>query len=79
MSLCRMGSAFFTGDNEGYVIAWDAENRKRLFEVLLLTMDCSHVNSRFYQSFCYIKKNKKQTYNKNDNVLILILYGDDEE
>ncbi|PON43616.1 WD repeat containing protein [Parasponia andersonii] len=28
-----IGNAFFTGDNEGYVIAWDAQSRKRLFEL----------------------------------------------
>lgn len=25
--------AFVTGDNEGYVAAWDAQSRRRLFEV----------------------------------------------
>ncbi|KAM6576615.1 hypothetical protein CsatB_028452 [Cannabis sativa] len=28
-----MDSAFYTGDNEGYVIGWDAQSRKRLFEL----------------------------------------------
>ncbi|XP_062077097.1 mitotic checkpoint protein BUB3.3 isoform X2 [Humulus lupulus] len=28
-----IGSAFYTGDNEGYVIGWDAQSRKRLFEL----------------------------------------------
>ncbi|EXB94906.1 hypothetical protein L484_023014 [Morus notabilis] len=28
-----IGSAFFTGDNNGYVSAWNAQSRKRLFEL----------------------------------------------
>ncbi|XP_044490046.1 mitotic checkpoint protein BUB3.3-like [Mangifera indica] len=38
---------FFTGDNEGYVIAWDAKNKRRLFELpefpnSVASLSCNH-------------------------------------
>lgn len=54
---------FVTGDNEGYVISWNAKSRRRLFEVSNLTnMTCSLV---ILSNLCVLFKKKLPRYSNS--------------